>query len=782
MFINSVGNKGNLKKNAIVTQSNCLDSDDDEDDTRDSSSTINTEFTENGIDSCCCSKYSAFILFIVFGYKIYIRRESSISLLYFVILLLQAVQSCLLIISLCSGQWRRTDTAKIKEFQSSDSINTRNYMTITAAIQLDKYRGLFGTCSQLHVIQLIMPRQDMLFPVPSTLNLSGVCLAEDKFECRELPYHIGFSGAPVGHQFLKTCIEKEKLCDGHIDCWNGEDEANCPSGPLHVTNGEHCPKNYRRCPSINLCVPNDNFCDGANSCGNLEDENNCTQCHGSVECENHSCRLGNRCDGNIDCGQDIPHINKFLSSDEYNCSKTECELCEKINEENFKYSACISEGERCNGIPNCRGFEDEKDCIDGTFDAVHNCTYQNYFSSLKYKMMSVRTMSMSYEYMKGVEEFDEEKYISFISKQYVYAILIVINVILATVTMLLSLLIFSSLLVANVKFRQRLNQNKFIKNLYNSKFQSSNNSRNHRRKCLDVTREKERKLKTSNNFKSFNYRMCKHYCVNLSERKSSLLQTLSGILAFVSALLCTVTTISYSMLQKWVDYSQNLNSDRIYKKMMRENKNVRESLEAYGWSYHLNWVSAMLAFSVRILISFHKCSYIKHYRKRSLIVRNTLKSKTNLLINNNKLNEKLSSMNTSGQNHLSRTVPSINDNPCRSSSNKEKPKKKSTNFSLNLLEEKQFSKSLPSEAVSTDDCLFEGDSTINSVCSFRLLDDIDLNLINALKSLQSSMIKFDNGSYTPGCLGCQINYIQQCKFFNEKRIEEKNSSKPMADE
>ena len=84
-----------------------------------------------------------------------------------------------------------------------------------------------------------------------------------------------------------TCIPKEKVCDQNYDCKNRQDESQCPGGGQNQTestndclngNDENCPDcdalDQFEC-EIGRCVPHENVCDGMVDCQNGQDEADC---------------------------------------------------------------------------------------------------------------------------------------------------------------------------------------------------------------------------------------------------------------------------------------------------------------------------------------------------------------------------------------------------------------------------------------------------------------------------------------------------------------------------
>ncbi|XP_013772237.2 very low-density lipoprotein receptor-like [Limulus polyphemus] len=118
---------------------------------------------------------------------------------------------------------------------------------------------------------------------------------EANCDCKEDEFHCGND---------TSCLPVTRRCNGYIDCWDGSDEANCttmcPSSQFTCNNGQ--------------CIPNDYFCDSYYDCNDLSDEPEL--CRASCLTHQQQCQNGrcvnheSWCDGVDNCGD---------NSDEQNC-------------------------------------------------------------------------------------------------------------------------------------------------------------------------------------------------------------------------------------------------------------------------------------------------------------------------------------------------------------------------------------------------------------------------------------------------------------------------------
>ncbi|KAJ9584467.1 hypothetical protein L9F63_021192, partial [Diploptera punctata] len=182
------------------------------------------------------------------------------------------------------------------------------------------------------------------------------------------------------------CIPKSWMCDGDMDCSNGEDEpSHCSSSDFHS-----CDPTYFKCKN-NKCIPGRWRCDYDNDCDDHSDEEGCTprECSESeFRCNDGRCIRGIlHCDGTYDCDDhsDETNCNATCGQDEFQCQNphhcifsewkcdgdTDCsdgsdeancnDSCPN-NQFTCQNKQCISTSWRCDGDDDCGDKSDEEDC------------------------------------------------------------------------------------------------------------------------------------------------------------------------------------------------------------------------------------------------------------------------------------------------------------------------------------------------------------------------------------------------------------------------------------
>ncbi|CAG2107079.1 unnamed protein product [Medioppia subpectinata] len=168
------------------------------------------------------------------------------------------------------------------------------------------------------------------------LNCEDICLTANQMRCETSSGHRRGS---VGCYTFPT-----QRCNSVWECENGADEKGCGG----------CPPDMFVCRTIQSCYSESKRCDGIIDCPDFTDELNCGFCtHNRSLCGPNNLSqcydpFNQRCNRVLDCPN---------GEDEIGCFKV-CQnkiLCSSG-------SGCYSSEERCNGVPECSDYSDEKNC------------------------------------------------------------------------------------------------------------------------------------------------------------------------------------------------------------------------------------------------------------------------------------------------------------------------------------------------------------------------------------------------------------------------------------
>ncbi|XP_052817659.1 sortilin-related receptor-like [Mya arenaria] len=143
---------------------------------------------------------------------------------------------------------------------------------------------------------------------PECVSAMAVC--DGVTDCSNGADEQGCPNPNCKSQGLMTCSDRKtcgKPCDGFPQCSGLEDERMCPT---------ICPKGNLQCRDGKTCISAERLCDGHDDCMDGQDEERCNlfKCaSGQILCSDGKC--GNVCDGEMQCSD---------KADEQNCKDLQC--------------------------------------------------------------------------------------------------------------------------------------------------------------------------------------------------------------------------------------------------------------------------------------------------------------------------------------------------------------------------------------------------------------------------------------------------------------------------
>ncbi|XP_054164414.1 low-density lipoprotein receptor-related protein 12-like [Oppia nitens] len=203
----------------------------------------------------------------------------------------------------------------------------------SAKCRSDEYHCLNGKCIPN---KWKCNRRDECGDGSDESNCDDICLSANQMKCNTDSNHVR---ATVGCYTFPT-----QRCNSVFDCDNGADEKGCGG----------CPQDMFVCKTGQICYSESKRCDGTIDCMDYSDELNCGICpHNKVQCGPNALSqcydpITQRCNQLLDCPNGEDEIGCF----------SKCHnkiLCTSGN-------GCYSAEERCNGVPECSDYSDEKNC------------------------------------------------------------------------------------------------------------------------------------------------------------------------------------------------------------------------------------------------------------------------------------------------------------------------------------------------------------------------------------------------------------------------------------
>nr|XP_054763623.1 uncharacterized protein LOC129270248 [Lytechinus pictus] len=224
---------------------------------------------------------------------------------------------------------------------------------------------------------------------PSSFVFAVTAVDETDLEC-------GDNEVQCGGLFFE-CIDSDYICDGVVDCVDGNDEVcECPYNYEVRRENGRCVSRYNLCQGETCTFGCENgrfthmdlVCDGFNDCGDRTDERyNCNGCAShEFDCGEKCIPQNYVCDEVYDCADRRDEANCTCRSIEFECGSGECVYYWQLSdgtsqcndgsdelEENSRYcggnyfqckdfTACLSRNDVCDGFVDCQDASDELFC------------------------------------------------------------------------------------------------------------------------------------------------------------------------------------------------------------------------------------------------------------------------------------------------------------------------------------------------------------------------------------------------------------------------------------